>query len=87
MRHLTALNASARPTSGRTTWLTSPMRRAASSVMVPVPAASAIVAPDGALSSTVNSSAPSARSSASVVTATLRIVSPGSKRSVPSSAR
>ena len=42
MRHLTALKASARPTSGRTTLLTSPMRRAASSVMVPAPEASVI---------------------------------------------
>lgn len=83
MRHLTALKASARPTSGMTTWLTSPMRRAASSVMVPVPVASAIVAPDGVLSSTVNSSAPSTWSSVSVVTVTVRVVSPGPKRSVP----
>ena len=68
MRHLTALKASARPTSGRTTSLTCPMRRCSSSVIEAVAVPSAIVAPDGSLNSTVNASAPSTRLSVSVAT-------------------
>ena len=82
-RHVTALNASARPTSGRTVRLTVPIRSRWSSVIVPTPVPSLTNAPIGSLSSTVNRSAPSTISSVSVATAIVAVVSPGSKRNAP----
>ena len=86
MRHLTGVNAIARPISGRMASLARATRPSTSAVMVPTAAASASVAPVGPLRATAKVSRGSSLSSARVRTLMILRRVPGLKVSVPDAA-